>query len=123
MRLAGIRKDVLEVEAGFRSRLLSDLEHRASLQVQTYMDHVRETRALWNTISQTHPGALACSHALYEDYQKHKVERDSIASVIQENPKLYTPFLRVCLFLFFFSLLFDGFNILPKLQLLNIICI
>lgn len=95
VRLAGIRKDVLEVEAGLRPRLLSDLEHRASLQVQTYIDHVRETRTLWNTISQTHPGVLARSHTLYEDYQKHKVERDSIASVIQESPKLYTPFLRV----------------------------
>jgi ATP-dependent exoDNAse (exonuclease V) alpha subunit len=95
VRLAGIRKDVLEVEAGLRPRLLSDLEHRAEIQVQGYMDLVNETRTLWNTISQTHPGALGKSHVLYEDYQKHKVERDSIASVIQENSKLYTPFLRV----------------------------
>lgn len=95
VRLAGIRKDVLEVEAGLRPRLLSDLEHRAESQVQGYMDLVNETRTLWNTISQTHPGALGKAHALYEDYQKHKVERDSIASVIQENSKLYIPFLRV----------------------------
>ncbi len=95
VRLAGIRKDVLEVEAGLRPRLLSDLEHRAEIQVQGYMDLVNETRTLWNIVSQTHPGALAHSHVLYEDYQKYKSERDSIASVIQENPKLYTPFLRV----------------------------
>ena len=95
VRMLGIRKDVLEVEAGLRPRLLSDLEHRAEIQVQGYMDLVNETRTLWNTISQTHPGVLGKSHALYEDYQKHKVERDSIASVIQENSKLYTPFLRV----------------------------
>lgn len=95
VRLAGIRKDVLEVEAVLRPRLLSDLEHRASIQVEAYMDLVKETRTLWNTVSQTHPGALAKSHPLYEDYQKRKIERDSIAAVIQENPKLYVPFFRV----------------------------
>jgi len=95
VRLAGIRKDILEVEAGQRPRLLSDLEHRASVQVQGYMDVVRETRSLWKTISETHPGALAASHSLYEDYQAKKGERDSIASVMQETPQLYRPFFRV----------------------------
>lgn len=95
VRLAGIRKDILEVEAGLRPRLLSDLEHRASIHVQGYMDLVRETRSLWNTISQTHPGALATSHALYEEYQSQKSERDSIASIMNETPKLYAPFFKV----------------------------
>lgn len=94
-RLAGIRKDVLEVEAGLRVRLLSDLEHRASIQVQGYMDLVRETRDLWKTIFQTHPGTLASSHELYENYKAQKTERDSLASVFQENPRLYTPFFKV----------------------------
>ncbi|HUX78159.1 MAG TPA: AAA family ATPase, partial [Alphaproteobacteria bacterium] len=94
-RLAGIRKDVLEVEAGLRPRLLSDLEHRVSIQVQGYMDLVKETRTLWKDISQTHPGALARSHVLYEDYQSLKTERDSIAAVFQENLKLYAPFFKV----------------------------
>lgn len=94
-RLAGIRKDVLEVESGLRPRLLSDLEYRASLQVQGYMDLVKETRDLWKTISQTHPGSLAKSHNLYEDYTVKKMDRDSLAFVFQENPKLYRPFLRV----------------------------
>jgi hypothetical protein len=93
-RLAGLRKDILEVEAEIRPRLLSDLEYRASIQVQGYMDLVKETRTLWHTISQTHPGTLARSHILYEDYASKKVERDSLASVFQENLKLYTPFLR-----------------------------
>ena len=95
VRLAGIRKDILEVEAGLRPRLLSDLEHRASVHVQGYMDLVRETRVLWHTISQTHPGALAKSHALYEEYQSQKSERDSIASIMHETPKLYAPFFKV----------------------------
>ena len=94
-RLAGLRKDVLEVEAGLRPRLLSDLEYRASIQVQGYMDLVKETRVLWHTISETHPGVLARSHTLYEDYASKKTERDSLAFVFQENQKLYTPFLRV----------------------------
>jgi len=95
VKLAGIRKDVLEVEAGFRPRLLSDLEHRASIQVQGYMDLVRETRDLWKTISQTHPAALATSHPLYDDYKAKKTERDSLAAVFQENPRLYSPFFKV----------------------------
>lgn len=94
-RLAGIRKDVLEVEAGLRPRLLSDLEHRASLQVQGYMDLVRQTRSLWKTISTTHPAALSRSHPLYEDYKALKTERDSLAATFQENLKLYMPFFRV----------------------------
>jgi ATP-dependent exoDNAse (exonuclease V) alpha subunit len=95
VKLAGIRKDVLEVEAGFRPRLLSDLEHRASIQVQGYMDLVRETRDLWKTIGQTHPGTLASSHKLYESYKAKKTERDSLASVFQENTRLYSPFFKV----------------------------
>ncbi|HUX79178.1 MAG TPA: MobA/MobL family protein [Alphaproteobacteria bacterium] len=95
IRLTGIRMGELEVEAGLRPRLLSDLEHRASIQVQGYMETVRETRTLWKSISQTHPGALAKPHALYEDYLSRKVERDSIASVMQETPRLYSPFFKV----------------------------
>lgn len=103
VRLAGIRKDILETEVGLRPRLLSDLEYRASIQVQEYMDLVRETRSLWKTISEsktesttpTNPGVLAHSHPLYEDYQSHKADRDSLAAVIQENPKLYQPFFKV----------------------------
>lgn len=93
-RLAGLRKDILEVEAGLRPRLLSDLEYRASIQVQGYCDLVKETRDLWKMISQTHLGALSRSHGLYEDYAVKKADRDSLASVFQENPKLYRPFLR-----------------------------
>lgn len=95
VRLAGIRKDVLEVEVGLRPRLLSDLEHRASLQVQGYIDLVRETRDLWKTITQTHPGTLASSHELYSDYKDKKTERDSLASVFQENQRLYSSFFKV----------------------------
>lgn len=94
VRLAGIRRDVLEVEAGLRPRLLSDLEHRASIQVQGYMDLVRQTRSLWKTISETHPAALSQSHPLYEDYKALKTERDSLAFIFQENLKLYTPFFK-----------------------------
>ncbi len=100
VRLAGIRKDVLEVEAGLKTRLLSDLEHRTSLQVQLYVQSVRETRALWKVISSSEgtsaqPWVLASSHPLYEDYQARKADRDSIAAVLQEMPRLYAPFFRV----------------------------
>ena len=94
-RLAGLRRDVLEVAVGLRQRTLSNLEHRASIQAQGYMDLVRETRELWKTITKTHPPIFAKHHDLYEDYQKLRIERDSLAAVFAENPKLYRPFLRV----------------------------
>ncbi|OZA41408.1 MAG: hypothetical protein B7X84_08015 [Alphaproteobacteria bacterium 17-39-52] len=94
-RLAGLRRDVLEVEVGLRQRTLSDLEHRASIQAQGYMDLVRKTRELWKIITKTHPPIFAKHHDLYEDYQKLRIERDSLAAVFAENPKLYRPFLRV----------------------------
>lgn len=94
VRLAGIRRDVLEVEAGVRMRLLSDLEYRASIQVQGYTDLVRETRDLWGKITSSHPGTLAQHHELYGEYKALKVERDSLASVFDENPKLYSSFFK-----------------------------
>lgn len=95
VRLAGIRRDVLEVDAGFRTRLLSDLEHRASISAQGYMGMVREARKLWSTIEATHPGALSQTHELYGDYSEIKSKRDFMASIIHENPRLYRQFFGV----------------------------
>lgn len=95
VRLAGIRRDVLEVDAGFRTRLLSDLEHRASISAQGYMVMVRETRKLWSTLEVTHPGALSQTHELFKDYAELKSKRDFMASVIHENPRLYRQFFGV----------------------------
>ncbi|MBX9621542.1 MAG: MobA/MobL family protein [Alphaproteobacteria bacterium] len=93
-RLAGLRKDVLEAEIGLRPRLLSDLEYRASLQVQGYMDLLLQTRTLWKEICQTHPASLSSLHHRYEEYKSLKIERDSLAFVFQENRHLYAPFFR-----------------------------
>ncbi len=90
----GIRRDVLEVAAGTRERLLSDLEYQAKIKVEQYNETSKQARNLWKTISQTHPGALAKSHTLYKDYHELKTDRDSWAAVFQENPRLYYPFLK-----------------------------
>jgi ATP-dependent exoDNAse (exonuclease V) alpha subunit len=95
VRLAGIRRDVLEVDAGLRNRLLSDVEYRASVSAQGYMGLVRETRNLRSTIEATHPGALSQSHELFKDYAELKSKRDFLASVIHENPRLYRRFFGV----------------------------
>ncbi len=95
VRLAGIRRDVLEVDAGHRTRLLSDLEHRASISAQGYMSLVRQTRTLWSKIEGTHPGGLSQTHELFKDYAEFKSKRDFLASVIHENPRLYRQFFRV----------------------------
>jgi ATP-dependent exoDNAse (exonuclease V) alpha subunit len=95
IRLAGIRRDVLEVDAGLRTRLLSDLEHRTSIHAQGYMDLTRQTRDLWSKISETHPGNLATAHELYHDYKSIKSERDFMASVLMENPRLCRQFFKV----------------------------
>jgi ATP-dependent exoDNAse (exonuclease V) alpha subunit len=95
VRLAGIRRDVLEVDAGVRTRLLSDVEHRASIHTQGYVDLVRQTRYVWGKISETHPGNLSTAHELYADYKCVKSERDFMASVIMENPRLCRQFFKV----------------------------
>jgi ATP-dependent exoDNAse (exonuclease V) alpha subunit len=95
VRLAGIRRDVLEVDAGLRNRLLSDLEHRASISAQGYMSMVRQTRTLWSKIEATHPGSLSQTHELFKDYAELKSKRDFMASVIHENPRLYRQFFSV----------------------------
>lgn len=93
-RLAGIRKDVLEVEVGLRPRLLSDLEQRASIQVDGYKDTVRTASALWEVIQKTHPSSLSKDHNLYAQYDAIRQERDSIASEFKNAPKLYQQFFR-----------------------------
>jgi ATP-dependent exoDNAse (exonuclease V) alpha subunit/phage/plasmid primase-like uncharacterized protein len=95
VRLAGIRRDVLEVDAGLRHRLLSDVEYRASISAQGYMGLVREARSLWSKIEATHPGALSQSHELFKDYAELKSKRGFLASVIHENPRLYRQFFSV----------------------------
>lgn len=95
VRLAGIRKDTLEIEVGFRQRILSDLEQRASIQAQGYMDLVRETQYLWKTILETYSPVLAKNHPLYPTYKKLTEERNSLAAVFVENLNLYRPFLKI----------------------------
>ncbi len=95
VRLAGIRRDVLEVDAGYRTRLLSDLERRASISAQGYMSMVRQSRTLWSKIESTHPGGLSQTHELFKDYAELKSKRDFMASVIHENPRLYRQFFSV----------------------------
>ncbi|MBS0186008.1 MAG: MobA/MobL family protein [Proteobacteria bacterium] len=94
-RLAGLRKDTLEIEVGLKSRPLSDLEQRASIQAQGYMDLVRETQHLWKTILETYPPVLTKNHPLYPTYKKLQEERNSLAAVFAENLNLYRPFLKV----------------------------
>ncbi len=95
VRLVGIRRDVLEVDAGVRTRLLSDFEQRVSIHTQGYMDLSRQTRDLWGKISETHLGNLATAHELYGDYKSLKSERDFMASVLMENPGLFRQFFKV----------------------------
>jgi phage/plasmid primase-like uncharacterized protein len=95
VRLAGIRREVLEVEAGLRQRTLSDLEHRASIHAQSYMDLARHTRDLWRDITSTHPPFMAKQHPQYAAYEELKAERNSLAALLHETPALYRPFLRV----------------------------
>lgn len=91
-RLAGIRKDVLEVETGVRKRLLSDVEQRAYAQFKEYARAAHTARDLWERIQQTHPGVLAKSHLLYSEYKDQKYKRDGLAHEMVPSPKLYRQF-------------------------------
>ena len=95
VRQANFRRDTIEVHAGIRDRQLSDIECSAVITVEMYMEVSNKARRLWNNIKQTHPGALADKHTLYAKYREHRVERDSLASVIYETPGTHRQFLRV----------------------------
>jgi hypothetical protein len=90
---ANIRKDTIEVYAGIRQRVLSDLEIKAGITVEQYANISLQARNLWNEIKQTHPGKFAKTHPKYEQYLATREDRDSIASVVAESKKLYSQFL------------------------------
>ena len=92
-RLAGLRKDVLEVEADFRERHLSHIEQKAHIQMDIYKAYAANAKSLWREIQKTHPAGLASKHSLYEDYKAYKNERDSLAYCFVERAKLYKPLL------------------------------
>lgn len=93
-RLAGLRKDFLEVEIGRRHRLLSDLEKKAQFQVEIYKNLSQETKSLWSEIQKTYPGVLGNQHTFYAEYQEKKGERNSLAYTFTQTPQLYQQFLR-----------------------------
>ncbi|KKB96217.1 ATP-dependent RecD-like DNA helicase [Candidatus Arcanobacter lacustris] len=90
-----VRKSTIEVHAGVRDRLLSDIEVKASNTVGKYFDTSNQTRNLWQEIKTTHPGWLGKSHPSYQNYEENRKERDSLASVIAESPTLYRQFFKV----------------------------
>ena len=91
-RLAGLRKDWIEVDAGLRKRPLSELEKRAEIQVNLYQKHCDKAKNLWKGIQQTHPGSLGERHQNYDQYEKVRKERDEIAFHFNQTPRFYRPF-------------------------------
>lgn len=91
----GVRRETLEVQAGFRKRLLSAVEEAALDKVETYFNISHQARNLWKEISKTHPGSLSYHHPEYETYAKIKDTRNELAYEIASFPMLYKPFFRV----------------------------
>ena len=92
---ANIKKRNLEVNAGFKQRLLSDKEINASFTVEKYFEVASKTRELWNEIKTTHPGWMAKTHDKYNDYNDLRIDRDSLSAVIAESKTLHRQFFRV----------------------------
>ncbi|MEN8237051.1 MAG: MobA/MobL family protein [Pseudomonadota bacterium] len=91
---ANLRRDVLEVAAGLRQRLLSELELQARSEVMAYFDLCAEKNKLWSTIKATHPGSLAKEHELYPSYDALRDECYAAAYPIASTPSLYKQFFK-----------------------------
>jgi len=86
-RLAGLRKDVLEVETGHRAKLLSDKERHVHALVAEYKETSLNARTLWETIQKTHPGAVGSLHPLYLDYESARNARNGMAHALTQESK------------------------------------
>jgi len=95
MHQTGVRREVLEVQAGLRKRLLSVAEEAALDKVEEYFKASDHARRLWKEISQTHPGSLSYTHPDYKDYAQVKEMRNELAYEMASFPTLYKPFFRV----------------------------
>ncbi len=91
----GVRRETLEVQAGFRKRLLSSVEEVALEKVEDYFAISHQTRSLWKEISKTHPGSLSYAHPEFETYAKLKGERNELAYEMASFPMLYKSFFKV----------------------------
>ncbi|MEN8237014.1 MAG: AAA family ATPase, partial [Pseudomonadota bacterium] len=91
---AGLRRDVLEVAAGLRQRILSELELEARAETLSYFASCAEKNQLWSEIKLTHPGSLAKDHALHEKYAALRSECYATAYKIASTPTLYKQFFK-----------------------------
>ncbi len=95
MHQTGVRREVLEVQAGLRPRLLSVAEEAALDKVEEYFTKADQARRLWKEISQTHPESFSYDHPEYKDYAKIKEIRNELAYEMASFPGLYKPFFSV----------------------------
>ncbi|AIL13943.1 hypothetical protein IM40_11480 (plasmid) [Candidatus Paracaedimonas acanthamoebae] len=95
LQQTGVRREVLEVQAGLKQRLLSSAEEASLEKVEVYFKVADQVRDFWKDISQTHPGSLSYEHPEYNDYAKVKEIRNEMAYEMASFPQLYKPFFKV----------------------------
>jgi AAA domain/Toprim domain len=74
--------------------LKSDKEINMVGTIDDYIHNVRESRNLHNEIITTHPGPFTKYHDKYTEYKELCDERNSLASVIQEDKRAAYPVIR-----------------------------
>ncbi|MBL0941161.1 MAG: AAA family ATPase [Alphaproteobacteria bacterium] len=87
-----IPRETLEVHAGLRSKRLTEAEKRARDRVELYADTATKARDLWNKIKLTHPGASSRQHEKYGEFESLRLDRDSLASTLEDNARIHRPF-------------------------------
>lgn len=89
LRLARIRREVVEQHAGLRARISPLVEREARAHLRAYRELTETTRDLWNTIKKTHPAALSREHPDFPKFEALRAERDAQAARIAGEPALY----------------------------------
>lgn len=85
---AGLTSKTILVAAGLEAREFSPLEKLAFHKVSAYDKVTAQTRALWEEISATHPGALCYGHPKYATYTEKKQDRDLQAHALYTGQAL-----------------------------------
>ena len=89
LRLARIRREVVEQHAGLRARISPLVLREARAHLRAYRELAETTRDLWNTIKKTHPAALSRAHPEFLKFEALRTERDAQAARFASEPALY----------------------------------
>jgi hypothetical protein len=88
----GLKKIILEIQAGLRERGLSEVELEALQRVEAYRATSHQARTLWDKISETEKGSKTST--LMKNHEELSEKRNQLAYEIVSFPELHRPFFK-----------------------------